>query len=164
MVTKTHSFDPETSAVLFNDEAAAVRYLRRLWYKYLAEELKNESELNSEKCYIEDGYGRVEWCDGSFTEFTLCALDEPDKSIQAGRIEGATFTSVWDGGLAVTTGCKVDQLTGEVFDIGISEDTADLVNMLEEEFVTINGHSFPVVSLDYLLNNPEDLGSYWYSN
>ena len=61
----------------------------------------------------------------------------------------AWFTSVWDGGFSVTTGCKVNLATNEVFDIEVSEETADMVNTLDEEYITINGENYPVVSDHY---------------
>ena len=74
----------------------------------------------------------------------------------------ATFTSVWDGGFCVTTNCKIDEETRRVFDIEVSEDTADMVNELDEEYVTINGVKYPVVSAGYMDCDPEEEGSYWY--
>lgn len=77
-------------------------------------------------------------------------------------VKNAEFTSVWDGGFAVTTGCKVDMVTKEVFDIEESEGTADEVNCLDEEYVTIDGQDYPVVSDEYMESDPEEEGSYWY--
>lgn len=74
----------------------------------------------------------------------------------------AWFTSVWDGGFSVTTGCKVNLATNEVFDIEVSEETADMVNTLDEEYITINGENYPVVSNEYMESDPEEEGSYWY--
>ena len=61
-------------------------------------------------------------------------------------IKNATFTSVWDGGFEVTTACKVNTETKEVFDIEVSEGTAELVNELDAEFVTIDGEEYSVSS------------------
>lgn len=70
-------------------------------------------------------------------------------------IKGAEFTSVWDGGTVVTTGCKVNMVTKEVFDIIVSEGVADMVDVLDEEYITIDGEEFPV--------SDEDTGDgYWY--
>ena len=67
-------------------------------------------------------------------------------------IKNATFTSVWDGGYEVTTNCKVDTETKEVFDI----ETVDVdVDVLEEEYVTIDG-------IDYAVSDSEDM-EYWYN-
>lgn len=79
-------------------------------------------------------------------------------------VEEAEFTSVWDGGTAVTTSCKVNMVTKEVFDIEISESTADEVNCLDEEYITINGQNYPVFSDEDLDNNPEASGCYWYKS
>lgn len=66
-------------------------------------------------------------------------------------IKNATYTSVWDGGFAVTTNCKVNMETKEVFDI----ETVDVdVDILEYEYVTIDGKEYPV-------SNDEDT-EYWY--
>lgn len=74
----------------------------------------------------------------------------------------AEFTSVWDGGFVETTGCKVNIGTNEVFDIEVSTETADMVNNLEEEYITIDGQDYPVVSDEYMKNDPEEQGGYWY--
>lgn len=74
----------------------------------------------------------------------------------------ARFVSVWDGGFEVNTACKVNLATKEVFDIEVSENTADLVNELDEEYLIIDGQKYSVVSKDYLDNDPEEEGSYWY--
>lgn len=75
-------------------------------------------------------------------------------------IKNATFTSVWDGGFEVTTNCKVNMTTCEVFDIEISVGTEDLVNELDYEYITIDGE-------DYAVHNVEDedyIGgfNFWY--
>lgn len=75
------------------------------------------------------------------------------------NIVKAEFTSVWDGGFAVTTGCKVNMDTKEVFDIEVSEETADLVNELDKEYVTINGVDYSVFSEE---DYPEGQSSFWY--
>lgn len=71
-------------------------------------------------------------------------------------VKQADFTSVLDGGVAVTTNCKVNMATKEVFDIEVSEGTADMVNNLDEEYVTIDGEQFPV-------SNEKTEGGYWYN-
>jgi len=57
-------------------------------------------------------------------------------------VKDATFTSVWDGGYEVTTNCKVDMETKEVFYI----ETAYVgeVEILERQFVTVDGVDYPV--------------------
>lgn len=69
-------------------------------------------------------------------------------------IKNATFTSVWDGGYEVTTNCKVNTETREVFDIEMAE-VGDSLDVLEAEFVTIDG-------IDYAVSN-DDMTEYWYA-
>jgi hypothetical protein len=46
--------------------------------------------------------------------------------------------------------------TKEVFDIRVSEDVADIVDVLDKEYITIDGEELPVSN--------EDTGDgYWYS-
>ena len=70
-------------------------------------------------------------------------------------IKTATFTSVWDGGYEVTTNCKVNEETKEVFDIETSEGTEDFVNVLDEEYVTVDGKKYSV-------SNDKEETEYWY--
>ena len=71
-------------------------------------------------------------------------------------IKNATFTSVWDGGYEVTTNCKVDMETREVFDIKMREVDESLEH-LDNEYVTIDGENFDVFSVDEV----ED-ANFWY--
>ena len=59
-------------------------------------------------------------------------------------IKEAEFVSVWDGGFAVATNCKVNMITKEVFDIEVSEESADGLDVLDEQYITIDGEKFPV--------------------
>lgn len=68
-------------------------------------------------------------------------------------VKNATFTSVWDNGYEVTTNCKVNMETREVFDIEMAE-VDDGLDVLEAEFVTIDG-------IDYAVSN-DDMTEYWY--
>ena len=70
-------------------------------------------------------------------------------------IKNGTFTSVWDGGYEVTTNCKVNTETREVFDIEIAE-VDDSLDVLEAEFVTIDG-------IDYSVSNDDEDTEYWYA-
>lgn len=74
-------------------------------------------------------------------------------------IKNATFTSVWDGGYEVTTNCKVDMETREVFDIEVNDNADDIegLNSLDCEYITIDGEKFDVFSVDEV----ED-GNFWY--
>ena len=66
------------------------------------------------------------------------------------NIIDAEFVSVWDGGnIYVSTPCKVNIDTHEVFDIGVSEETANAVNTLETEFIRFpDGSAYSVAELD----------------
>ena len=68
-------------------------------------------------------------------------------------IKNATFTSVWDSGYEVTTNCKVNMETKEVFDIEMAK-VDDSLDVLEAEFITIDG-------IDYAVSN-DDMTEYWY--
>ena len=72
--------------------------------------------------------------------------------------EKATFVSVWDGGFCVETGCTVNRETGEVFDIEVSEGTADFVNNLDEEFIRFADGSECEVSQGKVE------GGFWYGD
>lgn len=69
-------------------------------------------------------------------------------------IKNGTFTSVWDGGYEVTTNCKVNMETKEVFDIE-KANVNNSLDILEAEFVTIDG-------VDYSVSN-DDTTEYWYA-
>lgn len=58
-------------------------------------------------------------------------------------IKDATFTSVWDGGINITTKCKVNLETKEVFDIEMSN-TCEKLNVFETEYITIDDIDYPV--------------------
>ena len=71
-------------------------------------------------------------------------------------VKEAEFTSVWDGGALVTTSCKVNMATKEVFDIEVSAVSADGLDVLDEQYITIDGEKFPVFDAE-----TED--GYWYN-
>lgn len=56
-------------------------------------------------------------------------------------VKKATYTSVWDGGYEITTSCKINMETKEVFDIEIVDQDVDV---LEGEYVTIDGKKYSV--------------------
>lgn len=78
------------------------------------------------------------------------------------EIVDAEFTSVWDGGFCVTTSCKVNLATREIFDIETSEDAADSYDNLDKEYVTISGFKHPVVEANGYDDETEKMGYYWY--
>ena len=75
-------------------------------------------------------------------------------------IKNGLFTSVWDGGFEITTKCKVNTETREIFDIEVSESTADAVNELDEEYVTIDGVDYSVANHDDIDEDDEE--TFWY--
>lgn len=79
-------------------------------------------------------------------------------------IKNATITSVWDDGSEVTTNCKVNLVTREVFDIEVNDsDNIEGLNGLDREYITIDGEEYDVYNsaLYDLENNYED---FWYDN
>lgn len=79
-------------------------------------------------------------------------------SNNAEHIVEAAFVSVWDGGYEVATPCRVNTRTREVFDIGVSEGTAEMVNELEEEFIRFeDGMEYPVEERESAAR-----GAFWY--
>lgn len=75
-------------------------------------------------------------------------------------IKNATFTSVWDGGYEVTTNCRVNMETREVFDIEVNnDDNIEGLNSLDYEYITIDGEEFDVFNKDLT-----DVGvtDFWY--
>lgn len=73
-------------------------------------------------------------------------------------IKEATYTSVWDDGdIAITTPCKVDMETKEVFDIEQSE--VSISGILSREYIVIDGEIHDVVNSGYRDSNP---GEFWY--
>lgn len=75
-------------------------------------------------------------------------------------VKNGLFTSVWDGGFEITTKCKVNTETKEIFDIEVSESTADAVNELDEEYVTIDGVDYSAANHDDI--DEDDKKTFWY--
>ena len=72
----------------------------------------------------------------------------------------ATFTSVWNDDIDVTTGCSVNMETREVFDIKTDDSSVvESLNSLEYEYITMNGIDYSVFPKE----EAED-GDYWYSD
>lgn len=76
-------------------------------------------------------------------------------------IKIAKFVSVWDGGYEVITGCKVNMETREVFDIEISENTAEFIYELDYEYIIIDGDEYPVHNAEDGLDGLPD-NVFWY--
>ena len=77
VVTKTHNFDPEVEATVFESLDKAVVYLQWLWEDYYNEEIANESDLVESECYHEEDYAKIEWTDGCQTWFHLIETVPP---------------------------------------------------------------------------------------
>ena len=71
----------------------------------------------------------------------------------------ATFTSVWDGGYAVITTCKVNMETREVFDIVIVNSDIEGLTTLDTEYITLDD-----VNYDVLNDEENDIKEtdFWY--
>lgn len=93
-------------------------------------------------------------------EENIKKFGEKLKDELSGKIKDATFTSVWDGGFEITTKCKVNTETKEIFDIEVSGSTADAVNELDEEYVTIDGVDYSAANHDDI--DEDDKETYWY--
>ena len=76
-------------------------------------------------------------------------------------IKIAKFVSVWDGGYEVITGCKVNMETRKVFDIEISEHTAEFIYELDYEYIIIDGDEYPVHNAEDGLDGLPD-NVFWY--
>ena len=70
-------------------------------------------------------------------------------------IKNATFTSVWDGDTNITTSCKVDMETKEVFDIEMAKGVENTVNTIDAEYIEIDGEIHPV-------SRDKEETEYWY--
>lgn len=75
-------------------------------------------------------------------------------------IRNAYFTSVWDDGYEITSNCKVNLETKEVFDIELIDDeNLEDCDILEHEYITIDGEDFDVFNKD---EYEIEKGDYWY--
>lgn len=75
------------------------------------------------------------------------------------KLKNATFTSVWDDGYAITTPCKVNIDTKEVFDIDIATINIDNLNILATQYVTIDKTKYKVINADDNIDGT----NYWYN-
>lgn len=102
---------------------------------------------------------------GFGSEIWVCEAEWRDydgKGCDIGNVVNAEFMSVWDGNFCVTTTCKVNLGTKEIFDIEVSADIADQVDNLEGEYVIINGEKYPVIEHDNYDAEAETAGYYWH--
>jgi len=73
-------------------------------------------------------------------------------------IEDATFISMWDGGTCIETGCKVNLITGEIFDIEVSEGSADFINNLDGEYIRFADGT------EFIIDQSKVDGGFWYGD
>lgn len=85
--------------------------------------------------------------------FTPQTLDELIKSKPV--IKDAEFISVWDGGNEITTPCKVNTVSKEIFDLKSVDAAADI---LEREYIRLDGSEYKAVSQD----ERDDPNQFWY--
>ena len=78
------------------------------------------------------------------------------------KVIDADFTSVWDGGTTVTTGCHVDLDSGEVFDIRPSTAPADGLYELEDEYISFCGHTYSISGENHAGCGVRYPGGFWY--
>ena len=75
-------------------------------------------------------------------------------------ISNAAFTSVWSN-TTITTPCKVNTETREIFDIEIVDVNTDNM-ILEREYVTVNGVKYPAYSAYTDDEDWDEDMDYWY--
>lgn len=121
-------------------------------------ETEVDFEINNDSTYVTDAH--FELGDGNW-DFAICEVVDTK---YPENIKDAMFTSVWDGGFEITTKCKVNTETKEIFDIEVSESNADMVEHLDEEYVTIDGTDYRAVTAEYANLYPEEMDdeTYWY--
>lgn len=121
-------------------------------------ETEVDFEINNDSAYVTDAH--FEFGDGNW-DFAICEVVDTK---YPENIKDAMFTSVWDGGFEITTKCKVNTETKEIFDIEVSESNADMVEHLDEEYVTIDETDYRAVTAEYANLYPEEMDdeTYWY--
>jgi hypothetical protein len=60
-------------------------------------------------------------------------------------MKNAIFVSIWDGNLVLESACKINEKTHEIYDI---EKYNISVEILEEEYVIIDGAKYPACNID----------------
>lgn len=115
-------------------------------------------KIYSKDAYVTDAH--FKFGDGNW-DFAICEVVDTK---YPENIKDAMFTSVWDGGFEITTKCKVNTETKEIFDIEVSESNADVVELLDEEYVTIDGIDYRAVTAEYANLYPEEMDdeTFWY--
>lgn len=74
------------------------------------------------------------------------------------QVVSAKYHSCWDGGIDIETNCKVDLKTREVFDIEQANVEGFDLEILEDEFIEIQGCQYVVCPKSEL---EKGSNSYW---
>lgn len=121
-------------------------------------ETEVDFKINNDSAYVTDAH--FELGDGNW-DFAICDVVDTK---YPGNIKDVMFTSVWDGGFEITTKCRVNTETKEIFDIEMSESNTDMVEHLDEEYVTIDGIDYRAVTAEYANLYPEEMDdeTFWY--
>lgn len=74
-LVQTYSFDGDGAVKLFKGEEwnEALGYMKESFNKYVATELKDNSELDEALTYCDEdyGYARLTWTDGKYAEWQI---------------------------------------------------------------------------------------------
>ena len=93
---------------------------------------------------------------------TRCACKVSKENV----VKEATFTSVWNGGYEITTHCKVNTVTQEIFDIEVADnlvdEDGDELEILDREYVTIDGIEYCAENVYSDIEGYNTDGDYWY--
>ena len=76
------------------------------------------------------------------------------------NIVNATFVSVWDGDIHLSSNCKVNMETREIFDIEMHTDV-DGLDCLDAEYVEIDGQQYPAYPKWGIEEDDNDC--FWYN-
>lgn len=80
-------------------------------------------------------------------------------------IKDAAFTSVWDG-YEITTPCKINTITREIFDIEKVDtpidDDGDVLSIFDREYVTVAGKEYCASSIYSKTEEWDPDRDYWY--
>ena len=79
IVVKTHNFDTEMDATVFQSRKDAEDYLQWAWQEYYNEELAAGSDIVENECYHESDFAKIEWEDGDQTWFAIVVATSPDE-------------------------------------------------------------------------------------
>ena len=78
--------------------------------------------------------------------------------MEKNNIITALFVSEWDGGTQITTPCKVNLDTKEVFEVELA-DCGESVGTLDREFIVIDDWEYPVFQISDITEEDDE---FWY--